>query len=74
MSTDFIFVLGVALGILAVPAIVSAYVDERPPRGPAVIVLISALMVGYAMIDRPGAYSWSTLPDVLVRTIAALTR
>ncbi|RYH04256.1 hypothetical protein EU805_02460 [Salipiger sp. IMCC34102] len=74
MSTDMIFVLGLVLGVVSIPAIVSAFADGRTPRAPALIVVIAALMIGYAMREAPGAYSWSTLPDVLTRVVAQVTR
>ena len=74
MSTDLIFVLGVAIGVLSIPAVVSAFADGRTPRAPALVIVIAALMVGYAMQQRPGAYSFSTLPEVLTRVVASFTR
>ena len=72
MSTDLIFVLGAAIGVLAIPAIVSAFADGRTPRAAALVVLIAALMMGYAMKERPGAYSFATFPDVLTRVVASV--
>ena len=70
MDLDTIFVVGTVITLLAVPAIVSAYVDGRTPRAPAVIIVIGGAMVGYAMSQRPGSYNFETLPDVFVRVVA----
>lgn len=69
MEPDVVFVLGVVVAVLSIPAVVSAYLDGRPARVPAIIVLIGGLMIGYAISLRPGAYSMQTLPDVFVRVI-----
>lgn len=69
MNTDIIFVVGFVIAVLSIPAIVSAFSDSRTPRVPAIVVLIGGLMIGYAMNERPGAYSFETMPDVFVRVI-----
>lgn len=74
MNTDLIFIVGVAIAILAIPAIVSAFLDGRTPRAPALVILIGALMIGYAVRERPMAYTFDTIPDVLMRVIADFSR
>lgn len=69
MDTDLIFVVGVLFGLLAIPAIISAFVDGRVPRAPALIIMLAALMVGYAVQSRPAAYTFDTAPDVLMRVL-----
>jgi uncharacterized membrane protein len=69
MDSDVLFVVGFAIAVLSIPAIVSAFSDDRSPRVPAIVVLIGGLMIGYAINDRPNAYSFETLPDVFVRVI-----
>lgn len=74
MNTDLIFIVGVAIGILAIPAIVSAFLDGRTPRAPALVILIGAVMIGYAVRERPMAYTFDTIPEVLLRVVADFTR
>ena len=69
MNTDMIFVVGFIIVVLSIPAIVSAFSDSRTPRVPAIVVLIGGLMIGYAINERPGAYSFETIPEVFVRVI-----
>ncbi|MDE0851935.1 hypothetical protein [Yoonia sp.] len=69
MNTDMIFVVGFIIVVLSIPAIVSAFSDSRTPRVPAIVVLIGGLMIGYAMNERPSAYSFETIPEVFVRVI-----
>ncbi|SEP62061.1 hypothetical protein SAMN05428995_101304 [Loktanella sp. DSM 29012] len=70
MDTDLIFLGGVVLGVLSIPAIISAMVDGRVPRAPAIIIMLAAVMIGYAVRHRPGAYTFETLPDVVMRVLA----
>ncbi|MFT5066087.1 MAG: putative membrane protein [Yoonia sp.] len=69
MDLDLIFVLGCIITAFAIPAIVSAFSDSRTPRYPALIVLIGVVMVGYAINERPGAFTFETVPDVFMRVV-----
>jgi len=71
VDTDLLFVLGIALVVLSLPAIVSALIDGRAPRTPA--LLIAASMIGYAILQRPMAYNFDQIPDVFARVIARYT-
>ena len=73
MDTDLLFVLGIVLVVLTIPAIISALIDGRAPRTPAFLVIISALMIGYAVQQKPGSYGFDKIPDTFVRVIARYT-
>lgn len=70
MDVDVVFVSGCVILVFAIPAIVSAYSDGRIPRYPAIIIMIGGVMIFYAITERPGAYSFETLPDVFLRVVA----
>ena len=70
MDTDLLFVLGIVLGVLALPAVVSALLDGRAPRTPASLIVIGGLMIGYAVMQKPGVYGFDTIDDTLARTFA----
>ena len=74
MDTDVIFVVGFFIIVLAIPAIVSAFMDSRVPRAPMLTILIGSVMIAYAVRERPGAYGYDTVPDVIVRIFADFTR
>lgn len=69
MDLDLTFVLGCIVTAFSIPAIVSAFSDSRTPRYPALIILIGVVMISYSVNERPGAYSFDTLPDVFARVI-----
>ena len=73
MDPDLSFAMGIVIGVLTIPSIVSALIDGRAPRTPAFLVIIGGLMIGYAVLERPGSYGFDTIPDVFVRVIAAYT-
>ncbi|MEY1557599.1 hypothetical protein AB3Y40_18370 [Yoonia sp. R2331] len=73
MDPDLFFVAGLAMAVLAIPAIFSALLDGRAPRLPAYLFIIGGLMIGYAVQQRPMAYGFDTIPDVVVRVIGRYT-
>ena len=73
LDFDLLFVLGICLGVLILPAVVSAILDGRAPRTPALLLIISALMIGYAVLQKPTGYSLASIPDVFANVIARYT-
>jgi len=73
MDPDLSFAIGIVLGVLSIPSIVSALIDGRAPRTPALVIIIAGLLIGYAIQQRPSAYGVDTIFDVLVRVIARYT-
>lgn len=63
------FVIGLVVLALAVPAVVGAIFEGRTPTTVALLVLIGGGLVGVAVYQRPGFYSISTVPDVFVRVV-----
>jgi len=74
METDLIFVVGFFLLVLSIPAMVSAFMDSRTPRAPALIIMIGVLMIGYAVRERPMTYTVEAIPDTILRVYADFTR
>ena len=72
MDSDLLFVLGFVFLVLAIPAVISAFVDGRTPRAPMLIILLGGGMMAYAVSLRPNAYSIAGLPDTFARVVAQL--
>ena len=68
-GSRFNFVFGCIITAFTIPAIVSVFSGNRTPRYPALIILIGVVMVGYAISERPGAFTFKALPDVFMRVI-----
>lgn len=69
MDLDLIFVIGCIVTAFSIPAIVSAFSDNRAPRYPALIIIIGVVMIGFAINERPGAFTFETLPEVFAKVI-----
>ena len=63
MNTDLYMVMGLVLCLLAVPSLLSALVDGRPPRAAAITAMIGLGLVGIAIGNRPGGYALRDIPE-----------
>ena len=57
MDTDLMLVLGISLGVLSIPSMVSAFTDGRAPHFAAVMLLIAGTLLVMALVSRPSGYS-----------------
>jgi len=69
MNSDVILVSGLVLGVFAVPAIISALSDRRPPRTAAVALLVAGCLVIWAIQTNPAGYSLRDVPYAVVRVV-----
>ncbi len=69
MDADLMFVIGAVLSVLAMPAIVSAFADGRPPRAAAIVLLIGGVLVVVALGQKPGGLTIAEIPDMFFRVI-----
>jgi len=67
---DLWLLIGIALAILTVPSLLSAWSEGDPPRASAITVLIAGGMIAYALMNKPGGYSFAELPDVMSSVVA----
>ena len=70
MDTDIILVMGILLGALALPSMLSAYSEARTPRTGAIMVLISSVLIVVALTQKPTGYRFKDIPNVFVAVIA----
>jgi formate-dependent nitrite reductase membrane component NrfD len=71
-DADLIFVIGLIVGVLAIPALLSAFSESRAPRAAAIMVMISAGLVATAILQKPGGYTVEEAPDVFFSVVARL--
>ncbi len=74
MSNDLILVLGVLIGALTFPAVISAFSASRPPRAAIIAFVTGGALVSWAVYDQPSTYSVENFPEVFVRVIKDLIR
>lgn len=74
MDYDLILVLGIVIGVLTVPAILSAVLDGGAPRVATVAAVVSGGMIIYALYYSPGGYAVADLPVVFSKVVASFLR
>ncbi|MFC2968433.1 hypothetical protein [Acidimangrovimonas pyrenivorans] len=72
MNTDLMFVIGLVVGVLAIPSIFSAFSESRAPRAAAIMVLIAGVLIVTAVSQKPAAYTFENIPDVVLRVVGGL--
>lgn len=70
MDNDLLLVIGLVLGGFSIPSIVSALSDGRAPRVASIVVVLSGVMVVYAINNQPGGYAINDIPQVFVNVVA----
>jgi predicted membrane channel-forming protein YqfA (hemolysin III family) len=70
MDTDLLLIIGMVIAILAVPSVISAFSESRPPRAAAILFLIGGTLIVVALTQGTTRYSMGDLPEVLSRVIA----
>lgn len=71
VTNEFILVLGLVIGVLAIPGIFSAIVDGNPPRAASVAIVVAGGMIVYAAYNTPGGFSFNELPDIIARVVGS---
>ncbi len=74
MDSDYALAAGIVLAILAIPALVSAFSDSRPPRAAALAFTLGAGFILFAVMTKPGGYEMREIPDVLLNVASRLLR
>lgn len=69
MEPDLLLVLGLVVGVLSIPAMVSALSDGRAPRVAAITAIIAGGMMVYAINSKEGGYRVKDVPTVVYRVI-----
>lgn len=74
MQNDIYLVIGLILSAFAVPPIVGALSEGRPPRAAAIMVLIGGSLVVLAISQKPGGYRISDVPQAFVNVVGYVMR
>ena len=69
MDHDLALVIGIILGVLSVPSVLSAFSDRRAPRASAITILIAGCLIVYAAQNKPNGISLDQIPDIFVNVI-----
>lgn len=75
LDPDLIFVIGLVVGVLAVPALLSAYSEGRSPRAAAIMIMICAGLIAVAVLQKPaGSYSFGKIPQIFTEVVGDILR
>ena len=69
MDTDLILVIGIILVGLAIPALLAAYSESRPPRTGSIMVLIGGVLIVVALTQHSAGYTFAELPSLFLRVV-----
>ena len=69
MDTDLYLVIGIVVFALALPSLLSAFVEGRPPRLGAIMALAGATLIIVALTNHARGYSFAEIPDVFYRVL-----
>jgi hypothetical protein len=72
MNPDIALVVGMAVIVLSIPAIVSAVTDGRAPRAAAIAVMVGGGLVVLALNTKPGGYTIAEIPNTIARVVGML--
>jgi formate-dependent nitrite reductase membrane component NrfD len=69
-DVDLVLTVGIILLVLAIPSLLSAWVESRAPRLGSIMAIAALGMIVYALITKPGGYAFNQVPGVMVKVIA----
>jgi hypothetical protein len=69
MDTDLYLVIGMIVCVLAIPSLLSAFVEGRPPRIGGIFLLVGGVLIIVALTNHGRGYSFSEIPDVFFRVL-----
>jgi hypothetical protein len=69
MDNDLILVIGIIIGTLAIPSLIGAFSESRPPRAAAILFLIGGTLIAVALTQSAQRYGFGDIPDLFVRVI-----
>jgi hypothetical protein len=70
-TNDLTLVVGVVLAVLAIPSLLNAWTEDRPPRFGTIIGLTGVVLIGIAMTRHPSGYSLNDILPAFSRVIRA---
>ncbi|MES2665325.1 MAG: hypothetical protein V4712_04445 [Pseudomonadota bacterium] len=69
VDPDLFLTIGVVLGVLTIPSLLSAWTDGRTPRLGAIMVFVAVIMVAVAANNKPTGYQISDVPTIMLNVV-----
>lgn len=73
MDPDTLFVIGLGLGVLSIPSVVSSVSRGERPRIATITLMIAGTMLVWALSNKPGGYAIEDIPEVVARVLRGFT-
>ena len=69
MDTDLFLVIGIVIWALAIPSLLSAWVEGRVPRAGSLMVFVGGALVITALTQHAGGYSFAEIPNLFLSVV-----
>ena len=69
MDTDLFLVIGIVIWALAIPSLLSAWVEGRVPRAGSLMVFVGGALVITALTQHASGYSFAEIPNLFLSVI-----
>ena len=69
MDGELLLILGIVVGVLATPALISAFSSGRSPRGAIVAAVAGGSLIFLATLAQPGGFRAQDLPQIAARVL-----
>ena len=69
MDADLFLTIGIVLGVLTIPSLLSAWTEGRVPRFGAIMLMAAAGLIAVALTQKPGGYTFGDIPDVMMNVV-----
>lgn len=69
MDTDLLLVIGITLSGLAIPPLLAAFSESRPPRAGAIMILVGGILIVVALTQTVRTYSFGEIPNLFIKVI-----
>jgi ABC-type Mn2+/Zn2+ transport system permease subunit len=64
---ELLLIVGIAVAILSLPAMISSFSSSRPPRAAMIAALVGGVLIIAAIGAHPGGYRMQDLPQIAAR-------
>ena len=69
MDNDLFLTIGIVLGVLTIPSLLSAWAESRVPRFGAIMLMAAAGLIATAISQKPGGYEFQDIPSTMLHVV-----
>ena len=70
MDNELLLIVGMILGVLSFPSMLSAFTEGRSPRVATITIMIGGSMILWALMNEPAGFRVDDIPEIFARVIA----